>query len=377
MARSLGFWEAVFIIIGTQIGAGILALPYTLSHLGFFWGSVVLFVAAAFSVLTAVMLVESLYLSNPNYHYFDLASRYLGGWGKILVLLLLYSGYAAMLAYTSAVGQVLAAAAAHYGWGGVFSSSVFWSVALWLLISLAAYFGLRSSGGFESLMAFIIVVLVLTIFVWAIPRMKPYFGTFVPSLFVSAFSVAVFAFYAHSIIPEVVRGVRNMGRTVWAIIVAFSATFLIYTIFSFALMGVLGQNMPEIGTLGLTKMLDPELAFIGFLFPLLTIITSFLSGAVAQTDILTEVFGRRIVAWLAAVLPVIIMYLSGFQGFVRIITLGSLGMIAAAGIIPPLVLLRVRAERRRKLTPISDGLAKLTVALYAVMFVATLVSAVW
>jgi|GEM_PF-6233732 len=200
-----------------------------------------------------------------------------------------------MLAYVSALGQVMAATAQYYGWTGL-SNPTWWAVGFWALVSLAALFGLRSSGGLESLMAFIIVLLVLTIFVWSLPRSHPYLGTFDLSAFVTAFSVAIFAFYGHSIIPEIVRGVRNMGKTSWAIIAAFSTVFLLYTIFSYALMGVLGENMPEIGTLGLSKLLDPDIAFIGFLFPLLTIFTSFLAGSVAQTDILNEIFRNRFVA---------------------------------------------------------------------------------
>ena len=375
MARDLGFWEAVFIIIGTQIGAGILALPYVLAHLGYFWGAVVLFTAAFFSVLTAIMLVEALYLSNPNYHYFDLASRYLGGWGKVLVLLMLYAGYGAMLAYVSALGEVMAATAQYYGWTGL-ANPTLWAVGFWAVISFAALFGLRSSGSLESILSFIIVLLVLTIFVWSIPHSHPYLGRFDLSAFVTAFSVAIFAFYSHSIIPEIVRGVRNMGKTVWAIIAAFSAAFLLYTLFSYALMGVLGENMPEIGTLGLSKLLDPDIAFIGFLFPLLTVLTSFFSISVAQTDILNEVFRNRLVAWVLAVFPALLVYLLGYSGFVKVIALASSGMLAAAGIIPPLVLKRAREEKGRRLTPISDGLINVTIALYGLMFFATLVAAI-
>ena len=376
MARNLGFWEAVFIIIGTQIGAGILALPSVLAHLGYFWGAVVLFTAAFFSVITAIMLVEALYLSNPNYHYFDLASRYLGGWGKVLVLLILYAGYGAMLAYISALGEVMAAASQYYGWTGLANPTI-WAIGFWVVISVAALFGLRSSGTLESTMAFIIVLLVLTIFVWSIPHSRPYLGKFDLSSFVTAFSVAIFAFYSHSIIPEIVRGVRNMGRTVWAIIAAFSTAFLLYTLFSYALMGVLGENMPDIGTLGLTKLLDPDLAFIGFLFPLLTVFTSFLAGSVAQTDILNEVFRSRLFAWVLAMFPALLIYLMGYSGFVRVIALASLGVLAAAGIIPPLVLKRAREERGRRLTPISDGLINVTIVLYSLMFVGTVLAAVF
>ena len=365
----------MFILVGTQIGAGILALPYVLARLGYFWGAVVLFTAAFFSVLTAIMLVEALYLSNPNYHYFDLASRYLGGWGRVLVLLMLYAGYGAMLAYVSALGQVMAATAQYYGLTGL-TNPTLWAVGFWAVVSFAALFGLRSSGAVESILAFIIVLLVLTIFVWSIPRSHPYLGKFDLSSFVTAFSVAIFAFYGHGILPELVRGVRNMGKTVWAIITAFSTVFLLYTLFSYALMGVLGENMPEIGTLGLSKLLDPDIAFIGFLFPFLTIVTSFLSAAVAQTDILSEVFRNRLVAWALAVVPALLVYLLGYSGFVRVIAFASLGMLAAAGIIPPLVLKRAREEKGRRLTPISDGLINFTVLLYSLMFVATLVASI-
>lgn len=357
------------LIVGTQIGAGILGLPKVLAPLGFFWGPVVLFITALLLAMTAVMLVEAIYLTNPRYHYFDLASHYLGRLGAVLVLTVLYAGYGALVAYISGLGQVLSSFA-----GG---NPVFWAFLAWTVLSALVFIGLRLSGPAEESLTVLMVLLVVTIFLWALPEMKPFTARFDFSAFAVALGVSVFAFAGHTVIPEVVQGVRNMNRTILAILFSFSLVFIVYALFSLSIMGVAGSEVTDIGTQVLVGNLGSDLSFIALLLPLLTITTSFIGVGIAQRDILKEIVRNRFLAWLLAVVPPLLVYLSGYGAFVSMIWLASFGIIVACGILPPLLLLCARKERRRSLTPIPDWFAYVTLAFFSVMLAYSVAGAVF
>lgn len=370
MRRDLTFLGALALLVGTQIGAGILGLPKVLAPLGFFWGTAVLFFAAMALAMTAIMLVEALYLTNPRYHYFELTEHHLGRRAAILLILaILYAGYGSLVAYTAGLGDILASVL-----GG---SPRFWAVASWAVLSIIVFLGLRVSGAAEESLTILMILLIATIFLWALPEMKPYSRPFDVSAFVVAFGVAVFAFSGHLVVPEIIQGVKNMNRTNLVILAAFSVVFLMYAFFALAIMGVAGMDVPDIGTKALVQNVGSDLSLIAVLLPLLTITTSFIGVGIAQRDILGEIVRNRVLAWLLALLPPVIIYLMGAGSFVSAIWLASFGIIIASGILPPLLLKFARKERRRALTPIPDWLVDATLLFFALVLVYSIISAVF
>lgn len=336
-----------------------LGLPKVLAPLGFFWGPVALFITAYLLAMTAVMLVEAFYLTNPRYHYFDLVSHYFGRLGVVFLLAVLYAGYGALVAYISGLGQAVSSFA-----GG---DPSFWSFAAWAVLSALVLFGLRLSGPAGESMNVFVILLVATMFLWAVPEMEPYSSRFDLSAFAAALGVAVFGFSSHFVIPEIVQGVRNMNKTILAILFSFSIVFIVYTLFSLSIIGVAGPEVTEIGTLVLLESLGRDLSFIAVLFPLLTITTSYTGTGAAQRDILQEVVGNRALAWSLAVAPPVVLYVLGNGAFLTSMWLASFGMMVAYGILPPLLLLRARKEKRRSLTPIPDWFAYATLAFFSVL----------
>ncbi len=370
MRRDLSFLGALALLIGTQIGAGILGLPKVLAPLGFFWGTVVLFFAAMALALTAIMLVEAIYLTNPRYHYFELTEHHLGRRAALfLILAILYAGYGSLVAYTAGLGDIIASFM-----GG---SPQFWAGLSWAVLSLIVFLGLRVSGAAEESLTILMILLITTIFLWALPEMHPYTRPFDVSSFVVAFGVAVFAFSGHLVVPEVLQGVRNMNRTNLVILAAFSLVFLMYSLFSLAIIGVAGGNVPDIGTKALIQNVGPDLSFIAILLPLLTITTSFIGVGIAQKDILKEIVRNKFAAWVLAMLPPVLIYLMGADSFVSAIWLASFGIIIASGILPPLLLRYARRERRRSLTPIPDWLIDITLAFFVIVLAYSIISAVF
>ncbi len=336
--RRLTFWEAVFLLVGTQIGAGILGLPKVVAGLGTFWGSAAIFLAGVLTLFTAIFLLEALYQTNPRYHIYDLSRHYLGKIGIILTLAVLYSGYGALTAYIGGMAEILESL---FG-----IPAVVGGVAFWIIFGAIVYRGLKLSGVTEEALNLFMLLLLATIVVWVVPHSSTYVRPFDLSKFFTAFSVAVFAFFGHVVIPEIAREFRNPYKSAAVVVTAFSITLLVYLVFSLSIAGVTKENTTDIATEGLIPILGKYFALVAYTFPVLTISTSFIGVGLGQVDILREMIRNRHVAWILALLPPLLLFVLGFRAFVETIFLSSLGLLIAGGILPPILFILSRRHHR-------------------------------
>jgi tyrosine-specific transport protein len=68
----------LLLFAGTLIGAGILGLPYALSKSGFLGGTAILFLGAFFSYLTAMYIVQLVFMESSEVSLYTIFRRYLG-----------------------------------------------------------------------------------------------------------------------------------------------------------------------------------------------------------------------------------------------------------------------------------------------------------
>ena len=97
---------SVFVVVGTEVGAGILALPILIAHIGFPLGCLVMFIAWLLTTYTALLICESNLAVADGSSFAGMAKHLLNGFGQLLVwvsfLMLLYT---IMVAYISAAGS--------------------------------------------------------------------------------------------------------------------------------------------------------------------------------------------------------------------------------------------------------------------------------
>jgi tyrosine-specific transport protein len=103
------FLSALFLVGGTTIGGGMLALPVVTGYSGFFPSLVVMGVCCLFMTLSALMLVEVSLWMEEGAHVVTMTERLLGRFGKIVSwILYLFICYASNVAYTAAAGSQIA-----------------------------------------------------------------------------------------------------------------------------------------------------------------------------------------------------------------------------------------------------------------------------
>lgn len=107
--------SAMFLVAGTCIGGGMLALPVATGVSGFFPSIAIMLVCWLAMTITALLLIEVSLWMEEGVHLISMTSRILGAPGRIISwLLYLFICYASLIAYTAGGGGQIAAAIHEY-----------------------------------------------------------------------------------------------------------------------------------------------------------------------------------------------------------------------------------------------------------------------
>ncbi|MCC8194239.1 MAG: amino acid permease, partial [Deltaproteobacteria bacterium] len=135
----LTFWEGVAMIVGTDIGSGVLALAYGARNAGWtilvFW----LIVTAVFTTISMLYTVETTLRTKKPLQVSGLAERYLGQKGSWLIFAAVaVNAMGCLIAYTAGSGKILSS---FFGIPPQFGSLLFF-----IPSTLVVWLGLRATG---------------------------------------------------------------------------------------------------------------------------------------------------------------------------------------------------------------------------------------
>ena len=325
-------------LMGTIIGAGILAIPYVIMKSGFIIGLINLLMVAGFILIIYLYLGEISLRTSKNHHIPGYASRYLGKKGKTIALISTIFGiYSALTAYLIGESESLS-----HLFFSTSSYSPYFAFSFWLILSIISFFGLKALEDFEELGIMFIFILIISLVFLFLNKIDVYNLNYNNlSSFFSPFSVILFAFLGFSAIPEVKRILehdkKEMKKT---IIYSIFSVLIIYTIFTLVVLGVFGSDTSPIATIALGK------PFI--LLGVITMFTAYLSNSNILIDTFVYDFKiKRSVAWLYTTLVPLIIYLIlvtlKSDSFIKIIGLGG---IISGGITSIIILLIIKKAKK-------------------------------
>ncbi|ASJ04726.1 aromatic amino acid transport family protein [Thermococcus barossii] len=332
--------EALAILVGTQIGAGVLGLPYAASKvglipaLGVLTGVMLLMLATAFIVLRFSAEMNGAQMST-------IAQRTLGKAGGWLMYLSIFiMSFGALLAYIAGMGSVFASL---FGVSDTLGAAIFW-----VLASFVVYRGLEASGKTELIMSYVMLALFIGVTLMLVPHAELENGLYADlSGILSITGVAIFALGCHTIIPDVYKGLGSYEETRRVIVLAFLIPTAIYAVFMAAFLLVFGMETPEIATQGLELLYGHLGRIVGNLIPLLAITTSYIGIALAQQSNSEEfVKLNRKVAWALTVIPPALLYFAGVRNFADVLAFaGDTGDMLAFIVLPVLMWLAAKLRR--------------------------------
>jgi len=246
------FWATAFTLTGTIIGAGILGLPYVFAKSGFFIGLFWL-ILLGFLILVVNLYIGEIGLRTPGtkHQLTGYAERYLGKAGsRIMFFAMAFGIYSALLAYLIGEGQSLSLLLT----GGI-KYAIFFGIGFWFMMAMLLRSGLKGLKKVETWGVITIIFLVVLIFLWYVPDInyENLTQVNVPNIFLPM-GVILFALLGFTSIPELRMEIKGQEKSYKkAIILGLLVPIILYIIFSFTFIGILGSNVPEVATISLGK----------------------------------------------------------------------------------------------------------------------------
>lgn len=271
--KKLTPYEAAFIIIGANIGSGILSLAYS-SRLGG-WPILALWLlVAAFLVTTSMLYVAETALRTKKVLQLPgLAERYLGKWGSILIFIgVCCNSVGCMIAYTAGSGSILANfLGVSTGTGGLLFS---------IPAVLVVFFGLKTTGASQKVISTAMIVLLLSLVVATFINEDTHVARALYSDWFYALpilNVAIFCHITQYAVPDIVRGLRHEPRLIPKTIIG--AKVVVTTLLILIPLSVVSITGPEkvtqVATIAWGDALGPWAMVVANLFALCAMLTSY------------------------------------------------------------------------------------------------------
>ena len=206
----LTMYEAMAIIVGANIGSGILGLAYSTRLAG--WPILLLWliVAGVFTTFSMLYVAESALRTKKPLQLPGLAEKYVGKAGSVLVFIsVCANSIGCMIAYTSGSGNILCTLLGLPNWAG----SLLFTVPCVLVV----WFGLKATGLWEKFMSTGMVVLLAVIIIASFLSGKADVSRAMYANWkyaVPLLSSAIFCYIAQYAVPELARGMVQDGADI-------------------------------------------------------------------------------------------------------------------------------------------------------------------
>lgn len=369
------YFKAIATLSGTIIGVGIFSVPFVVSKSGLIPLLVLLTFLAYVQYLFHMYYAEIIMATEGRHRLPGYVADYFGKKNKVIVaIIVLIGNYGSLLAYVILGGIFLNSLLQPILGGSIF----LYSTILFLAQALIVLYGLKLIAKVEFLLTGILVIVLGFIF-WKS------FNFWQTSNYLALdwqyallpYGPIFFAVGGGAAIPEVYRLLEDNRKKIKSAIAW--GTFLpacLTLFFTLAVVGVTGRDTTPDALIGLSSVFSPTIIKTALVFGLLSIVTSFLVVAQAVKEIfIWDLNIARKKAWLLALLPVYLFFLSGAQNLTRVVSFTGAVTGGLIGIILIWLFFKVKNDSPQGKsieTKISKGLAYFLSLLFFAGFIYSL-----
>lgn len=346
----LTLYEAVAIIVGANVGSGILGLAYSSRLAG--WPILVLWLAVAglFTTFSMLYVAESALRTKKPLQLPGLAEKYVGKVGSVLIFIsVCANSIGCMVAYTTGSGNILCTLLGLPNWAG----SLLFTVPCVLVV----WFGLKATGLWEKFMSTGMVVLLGIIVIASFLSGKADVSRAVYANWAYAvplLSSAIFCYIAQYAVPELARGMRHTPKKLpVAIILGMFITGVLLAVVPLAVLSLTGaEEVTQVATLAWGQALGTWALYTANIFALCAMMTSYWAVGGSMLTNIVDMFKlkdekdtkTRLIAIACTVLPPFILAYAGLVSFVDAIGwAGTFGGVIMS-IVPVLMLNNARKK---------------------------------
>ncbi len=370
---SATLWQtisATFLIAGTCIGGGMLALPITTGVAGFIPSIAVMLICWAYMCATGLLIAEATFwMKDENAHMSSICTHFLGNPGRVLSwIIYLFIGYASLIAYVDGAGKIVNVAIAEIFPSLEFSPYI-GPAAFALLFGAILILGGKVIESLNALLFIGLLAAYAGILAFGFHGVNPSYlmlQAWKESLLSTPILLTIFSYQA--IVPSIPNLLNRDPKAVKTSIIAGTIlAFLVYLAWEFILLGTVPIDGPK-GLLNAFQEAIPAteilrvnsnshtlLSYFAGFFSFFAIVTSFLGIALGLFDFLSD--GLKVpkkglgVLFLAAlvIIPSFLVSISFKRIFlIALDTSGGFGDSILNGIIPALIIWKGRYLLQKK-----------------------------
>lgn len=314
------------ILVGSTVGVGIYGIPFAFQKAGFGIGLLFLLGIGGLILLSNLLYGEVVLRTHERHQFVGYVKKYLNPWAQKFNLFIFWVAvYGALVGVIIISGDFLSNILSPY-----FNFSPFAFSTIFLVVaSILVLKGLRTVSKFDFFMILFFGFIVLLIALLGIKRVDAANYVFgIKDFWFLPFGVILFAMNSMPGIPlvrEALTGSENKFKK--ALLFGTIIPAALYLVFTVFVVGISGDFTSPDAISGLLGYLGPKIVFIGSLFGFLTSSTIFLNLATALKESFRQDFHfKHQWAWLLAILPPYLLFLSGIRNFIDII--GLVGGVA-------------------------------------------------
>ncbi|MBI2044228.1 hypothetical protein HYT24_02585, partial [Candidatus Pacearchaeota archaeon] len=272
------------------------------------------------------------------HHLLGYAEIYLGANGKrIMFFATVFGIYSALLAYLIGEGQSLSTL-----FFGNLDYSIYFGIGFWFLMTFLLSEKARNLKKIESFGVTIIVLVILVLLFQSFDQINLNNLLYVDTNnFWVPFGIVLFALLGFSAIPEMrieLRGKEKLLRN--AIVLGTAIPVVLYFIFTFVFVGVLGKDIVQVSTI--------SFGVIAIVLGIFTMFGSYFVLSFALKDIfLYDLHKKGLIFISVSVLPLLIYLLVAFLDIVSFIQVLEIGGIISGGITGIMIMLiNMKAKKK-------------------------------
>lgn len=346
-------WSAVFLVAGTCIGGGMLALPVSAGVGGYLPSMVWLMVAWFMMTASSLLLLEASLWMKEGEHVISMAKRFLGPIGQAVSwILFLYISYASLVSYAAGGGDLLTCSLADNCLGRTEAI-----IGITLILTFFIYLGAKIVGRINSILFLSMIAAYLLLIGVGMDKIN------IPLLSKSNWLTSFFAlpilltsFSHQTMVPSLASYLKRNAKALrFAIIAGTTIPFLVYAIWLTLILSIVPLD-GEKGLIDAYLKGIPSTVFINVhatgkylvpimnFFSLFAVVTSYLGIALGLFDFLSDGLKikekglGKVALGLLIVIPVLFFAIFYERAFiVAMETTGGIGDAILTGIIPILM----------------------------------------
>lgn len=343
--KKLTPYEAAFMIIGVNIGSGILSLAYS-SRLGGWPILAMWLIISGILVTTSMLYVAEVALRTKKVLQLPgLAEKYLGKTGSVILFIgVCCNSFGCLIAYTSGSGSIIAS---FLGCSNAIGGLIFSIPAI-----VIVFLGLKTTGVAQKVISTGMIVLLAGLCVATfmnanadVSRAMYTDWTFALPIL----NVAAFCHITQYAVPDIVRGLRHTPEKIFPSIVSAKIVVTIFLcLVPLSVLSITGvENVTQVATIAWGNALGPIAAVLANLFAITAMLTSYWTHCSSMLNNIVDIFKfkdeddrktRFITMAVICGVPFLLAY-SGLVGFVDAISLaGTFGGIIMS--VLPIYMLR-------------------------------------